>query len=174
MQALILGAYTLCASYGQSLKEAMRPPLDIGAYTPIWMSTACLLLLTRPRRCRGDPREINDVRPMQLPGGPPSRAACDPVLRPVACTGGAAHFAILDFGQPAGVRAAINQCSRRGVWRWTGQRLGRNILPLERDGLVEIAPGSSDRRTKGTTPDQGRCRAASRCRSGMGRGSGTV
>jgi DNA-binding MarR family transcriptional regulator len=26
--------------------------------------------------------------------------------------------------------------------------LGRNILPLERDGLIEIAPGRSDRRTK--------------------------
>jgi DNA-binding MarR family transcriptional regulator len=26
--------------------------------------------------------------------------------------------------------------------------LGRNILPLERDGLIEITPGSSDRRTK--------------------------
>jgi DNA-binding MarR family transcriptional regulator len=40
--------------------------------------------------------------------------------------------------------------------------LGRNILPLERDGLVAVSPGKSDRRSKDvylTPSGQERCRA---------------
>jgi DNA-binding MarR family transcriptional regulator len=42
--------------------------------------------------------------------------------------------------------------------------LGRNMLPLEREGLIEIVPGSSDRRTKElrlTEAGMARLRAAS-------------
>ena len=44
-------------------------------------------------------------------------------------------------------RADVDQCARRGAGDGPHD-VGRNILPLERDGLIEIAPSTEDRRRR--------------------------
>jgi DNA-binding transcriptional ArsR family regulator len=48
--------------------------------------------------------------------------------------------------------------------------LGRNIRPLERDGLITITPGRADRRLKELRADRGRRCTLSRGPAGVGRG----
>ena len=79
---------------------------------------------------------------------------------------------------PAGLRATqysiLARLSRRGAMTINAlaaelvmdrTTLGRNILPLQRDGLIAVGPGRSDRRSKElslTRPGQARLRTAAK------------
>lgn len=82
---------------------------------------------------------------LQLPRRKPGRPAHQAVLRPAAGTQQPACDTVFDLANLSrlGPRT-INALAADLVMERT--TLGRTILPLERDGLVAIEPGSRDRR----------------------------
>jgi DNA-binding MarR family transcriptional regulator len=81
---------------------------------------------------------------LQLLCRPLGGQACQPVLRPVPGLR-TTQFSILAKLKRLGPQS-INTLAESMVMDRT--TLGRNILPLERDGLIRIEPAASDRRAK--------------------------
>jgi DNA-binding MarR family transcriptional regulator len=99
------------------------------------------------RGVTGDEARLFGSGGLQLSDGAPSRTAHHAVLRSLVGAEPATHDAIFGARDAAALRPDDDQCPCFGDGH-DRTTLGRNIWPLERDGLIAVEQGSRDRRSK--------------------------